>query len=91
MDTEAKEEFITLIAQGLNDVMIPALENMEARLKEDLASKEDLQKVEQKLSRHIDSLARKFDAQQDRLDKHNQRIEILERLHPQGRHQLVTV
>ena len=64
-----KEEFVKLISDALNDVVIPALEDMEDRLTTKLASKEELQEVKQELSMQIDSLDRKFDAQQNRLDR----------------------
>jgi len=82
MNKTDKDEFIKLIADSFQEVMIPALEGMEERLKEELASKEDLLE----LSSKVDSLDRKFDAQQIRLDRHNTRIEKLEDIHPQGKH-----
>ena len=79
---EDKEEFTTLITDIFKDVMIPALDAMEGRL----ASKKDLSD----LSMQVQALDRKFDAQQERQDRHNARIENLEEIHPQGRH-LATV
>lgn len=64
-----KDEFVELIGDALNDVVIPALEDMEERLINKLASKEELQEVKQELGMQIDSLDRKFDAQQNRLDR----------------------
>ena len=86
MNKTDKDEFIKLIGDSFQEVMIPALEGMEERLKEELASKEDLKNVSKELSMRIDSLDRKFDAQQDRLDRHDARIKKLEKIHPQGKH-----
>lgn len=83
---DERQEFVGLISDAFQEVMVPALDNMEARLKEELASKEDLKELGMK----VDSLDKKFDAQQNRLDKHNNRIEALEKIHPQGKHQLAT-
>lgn len=69
MIKQDKDEFVKLISDALNDVVIPALEDMEERLTTKLASKEELQEVKQELSMQIDSLDRKFDAQQNRLDR----------------------
>lgn len=74
MNKKDKDEFTNLISDALNDVVVPAFDAMETRLKEELASKEDLRKVEKRLSgveSTLDSLDRKFDAQQDRLDKYS--------------------
>jgi hypothetical protein len=71
MDKKQKDEFISIVNQGFQEVMIPALENMEERLKNDLASKGNLKD----LSAQISSLDRKFEAQQDRLDRHGKQIE----------------
>lgn len=73
-----KKGMVALIADAINDVVVPALENMETRL----ASKEDIRDLASK----IDSLDRKFDSQQERQDRHNDRIEKLEKIHPQGKH-----
>lgn len=53
MDTKTKEEFTNIVVDALNDVMIPAMENMEERLRNDLASKDDLHKVGVKLERRL--------------------------------------
>lgn len=74
--TKADENKITeIVANAINDVVIPALDDMEGRL----ASKEDLEKFKKETMMEFDSLNRKFDAQQDRLDKHNGRIEKVEK------------
>lgn len=77
MNKKDKEEFTMIVTDALNDVMIPALESMEERL----ASKESVEEIIMK----VDSLDRKFDAQQNRLDRqgkqvenHEERIQILE-------------
>lgn len=80
-----KDEFTTIVVDALNTVMVPALDNMATALKEELASKEELKEVKM----GIDSLDRKFDAQQERQDRHNKRIESLEKLHPSGKHSVV--
>lgn len=79
MNKKDKQEMVGIVTEALNDVMVPALDAMETRLRNDLASKEDLKKVEVKLSMQIDSLDRKFDAQQERLDRHDKRITKLEK------------
>jgi hypothetical protein len=75
MDKKDKDEFTGLIVDALNDVVVPALDDMEARL----ASKEELQGFRKETEMHFDRLERKFDAQQDRLDRHDKRITRLEK------------
>lgn len=75
MNKKDKDEFTKLIGDALNDVMVPALESMEERLRNELASKKDLKE----LSLKVDSLDRKFDVQQERLDRHDKRISVLEK------------
>jgi len=75
MNKSDKGEFTKLIAEGFQEVMIPALDNMEKRLKEELASKEDVED----LKREMDTLNRKFDAAQDRTDRHGKLLENHER------------
>jgi uncharacterized protein (DUF2342 family) len=77
-----KKEMVALISDAINDVVVPALEKMEERLNENLASKEDVQDLASK----VVSLDRKFDAQQDRQDRHNTRIKELEKIHPKNTH-----
>ena len=62
-----KEEVHKIVANAVHEVVIPALESMEERLTEKMATKED-----------IDRLERKLDTQQDRLDRHGERIQVLE-------------
>ena len=71
MNKKDKNEFTMIVTDALNDVMIPALENLETRLTDKLASKEDVEDVKMK----VDSLDRKFDAQQNRLDRHGKQLE----------------
>lgn len=78
MNKKDKDEMVGIVTDALNDVMIPALEGMEKRLRQDLASKSDLEGVRKDLSMRIDSLDRKFDAQQERLDRHDKRITKIE-------------
>lgn len=77
-----KKELIDLMAQAIDDVIVPRIDEAVNTLKEELASKEDLKEVKM----DIESLHRKFDAQQNRQDKHNERLEKLERLHPNNKH-----
>ncbi len=81
---EDKQEFIELVSEAFQQVMIPALDN----LKEEIEEK--MEEIRKDLGMRIDSLDRKFDAQQDRLDKHNNRIEALEKIHPKGKHDFQT-
>jgi len=81
MNKKDKDEFSMIVTDALNDVMIPALESLETRLTDKLASKEDVEDITMK----VDSLDRKFDAQQNRLDRqgkqiedHNERIQVFE-------------
>ena len=80
MTKNDKDEVTKIVTDALNDVMIPALDDMETRLRNDLASKKDVNelKVELKnIKADIDTLDRKFDAQQNRLDRHTKDIEAL--------------
>ena len=71
MNKKDKNEFTMIVTDVLNDVMIPALESLETRLTDKLASKEDMEDIKMK----VDSLDRKFDAQQNRLDRHGKQLE----------------
>jgi len=71
MNKKDKDEFTMVVTNALNDVMIPALESLETRLTDKLASKEDVEDIKMK----VDSLDRKFDAQQNRLDRHGKQLE----------------
>ena len=69
-----EEKLGKYFAKSFKEVVLPALGDMEERL----ASKKDLEKVRKDLGGQIDSLDRKFDAVQDRLDNHGKRIQKLE-------------
>ncbi len=71
MNKKDRNEFTMIVTDALNDVMIPALESLETRLTDKLASKEDAEDIKMK----VDSLDRKFDAQQNRLDRQGKQIE----------------
>ncbi len=64
MNKKDKEEVHKIVADAVHEVVIPALESMEERLTGKMATKKD-----------IDRLERKFDAQQDRLDRHGKELE----------------
>ena len=86
VEEKIKKSVEKIVVNVVNEVMIPAMDHMadtiKGDLRKELASKEDLKEVNMKL----DSLDRKFDSAQGRLDKHDQRIGTLEKLHPQGKH-----
>lgn len=73
-----EEKLGKYFAKSFKEVVLPALEDMENGLKKELASKKDLENVRKDLGGQIDSLDRKFNAVQDRLDNHGKRIEKLE-------------
>jgi uncharacterized coiled-coil DUF342 family protein len=77
-----KKDVEQIVVDAINTVVIPGMDNMAENIKAELASKEDVKEIGMK----IDSLYRKFTAQQDRLDLHNARIEGLEKIHPRGKH-----
>jgi hypothetical protein len=68
-----KKDVENIVIDAINTVVISGMDNMAENIKSDIGMK-------------IDSLDRKFASQQNRLDKHNDRIEKLEKIHPQGRH-----
>ena len=74
MNKKDRNEFTMIVTDALNDVMIPALESLETRLTDKLASKEDVEDVKMK----VDSLDRKFDAQQNRSDRQGKQMEDYE-------------
>ena len=63
-----------MMVQAIEDVVIPAIENMEARLRRDLASKKDIKD----LAESFDKLDHKFDNLEARQDRQGQKIETLE-------------
>lgn len=68
-----KKDVEDIVIDAINTVVIPGIDSVAEDIKSELGTK-------------IDFLDRKFTSQQNRLDKHNGRIEKLERIHPQGRH-----
>jgi len=63
------------------DTILSGMDNLYDRMKEDFASKKDLEEVKERLGgveSTLNSLDRKFDAQQTRLDRHDKRITKLE-------------
>ena len=62
MNMKDKDEVTKIVTDALNDVVIPAIEGVEERLTEKLASTEDLQKAKHDLESQIDTLDRKFDS-----------------------------
>lgn len=54
-------------AKSFKEVVLPALEDMETRLKEELASKEDIYRLEEKIEKSV-----------DRQDRQGKSIEKLE-------------
>lgn len=68
-----KKDVENIVLEAINKDIIPGMDNMAEDIKTDIGMK-------------IDSLDRKFDAQQTRQDRHNTRIEELEKIHPQGTH-----
>ncbi len=78
MTDQDKKEIIDLFNQGIEEVILPAIEK--------LASKDDLKKLEssikediQDIQTQLDSIERKVDANQLRSDKHGQDIEKLKK------------
>jgi len=67
MDKKSKEEIHKLFSDSFHEVVPPLLGDMEERL----ASKEDVND----LIMEVDSLDRKFDAQQDRMDRHGKQLD----------------
>jgi lipopolysaccharide export LptBFGC system permease protein LptF len=56
VDIKSKKEFTDIVVDALNDVMIPAMEDMERRLKNELVSKDDLHKTKAKLESRLDKI-----------------------------------
>ena len=63
MDKKQKNEMLEVFAEGFHEVVVPELEKITDRLTE--------------VERGVDTLNRKFDAQQDRLDRHGKDIDTL--------------
>lgn len=77
-----KKDVENIVLDAINTVIIPGMDDMYSRLTSELASKEQVKE----LSLQIDSLDRKFDSQQMRQDRHDNRIEKLEKIHPNNAH-----
>jgi hypothetical protein len=60
------------------DAILGGMDNLYEKMKADFASKKDVEAIKQDLGVKIDSLDRKFDAQQSRLDRHDKRVTNLE-------------
>lgn len=71
MNKKDKEEIQTLFNETLNENIVPVLEKLDKRTAK-------MEKDIQGLQVDVDSLNRKFDAQQVRLDRHDKRIQVLE-------------
>jgi transcriptional regulator GlxA family with amidase domain len=74
MTSKSDDKQVEFFAKSFKEVVLPALEDMEKRL----ASKKEVQELGKELGMKIDTLDRKFDAQRDRLDRHDKRITRLE-------------
>lgn len=78
MDKKQREEILEVFSEGFHEVVVPELEKINSRLG---TIGEDIKDVKMT----TDSLDRKFDAQQNRMDrqgkqleKHEERIQTLE-------------
>lgn len=78
MNKKDREEMVGIVTDALNDVMVPALDAMAQKLTGELASKKELHEFKKEVGMRFDSLDRKFDAQQERLDRHDKRITKIE-------------
>ncbi len=61
MDKKQKEETTKIFAEAFHEVVVPELEKITERLIE--------------VGEGVDTLNRKFDAQQDRMDRHGKQLE----------------
>ncbi len=68
-----KKDVESIVVDVVNTVVIPGMDNMAENIKSDIGMK-------------IDSLDRKVTSQLNRLDRHNEKIEKLEKMHPNGHH-----
>lgn len=84
MTAISEEKLGKYFAKSFKEVVLPVLEDMDKKLTgvaSNMATKKDLNEIENRLTdveKGVDSLNRKFDAQQDRLDRHGKSIEKLE-------------
>ncbi|MDP3918180.1 MAG: hypothetical protein Q8Q30_03340 [Candidatus Woesebacteria bacterium] len=72
----SKKEIIDLFNQGIEEVILPALENLASKddvktIRDEMATKDDIQDLQTQL----DSIERKVEANQLRSDQHGQDIE----------------
>lgn len=65
MNKKQRDETVDVFAEAFREVVLPELEKIDGRLTN--------------LEEGMDTLNRKFDAQQERLDRHGQRISNLEK------------
>lgn len=70
MTKNQKEEMLGVFAEGFHDIVVPELEKINGRLN---TIEEDLKGVKMT----TESLDKKFEAQQNRLDRHGKDIEAL--------------
>ena len=84
MTTISEEKLGKYFGKAFKEVVLPVLEDMDKKLtgmESKMATKKDLEEVKERLmgvESGVDSLNRKFDAQQDRLDRHSKSIEKLQ-------------
>jgi archaellum component FlaC len=84
MTAISEEKLGKYFAKSFKEVVLPVLEGMDKKItgiESNMATKKDLERVTERLESvesGVDSLSRKFDAQQDRLDRHGKSIEKLE-------------
>ncbi|MDO8341436.1 MAG: hypothetical protein Q7T59_05695 [Candidatus Woesebacteria bacterium] len=71
MTKKDKKEVVELFNQGMSEIILPVLDEMNKKM----ATKEDIKDVEAQL----DSIERKVEAQQLRSDRHGKDIETLKK------------
>jgi hypothetical protein len=76
MTKKDKKEIVDLFNQGVAELILPVLETLATKedvklIREEMATKDDIKDIQVQL----DSIERKAEAQQDRLDRHGQDIE----------------
>lgn len=75
MDKKDKEEMQKIVADGLHEVLIPALENIDGQFKfvrEDIS---DVKRDVHDLQLSVDRIERKLDANTKRMDRHGKQLE----------------
>jgi len=74
-----KKIMITVFNQGVEEIILPVMEDFVTKKDiEKLATKKQLEKGLGEVNMHLDSLDRKFEAQQNRLDRHSVDIRKLQ-------------